>query len=265
MENRLAETWQRLRRIAAPSPRDGGGPWSRLASMVAPGDWIYRDAHYLAADVELDPAIARRWLPSPLRLATPHRARVFTAYFPHNTFGSVYREAGVFVDVMHRFTRAIYCPWMIVDDDVALITGRELLGYPKKLGEIAWEHHGDRIHAVACRRGHELISMTGMLADTIAQPPPILGIPHRNVRSSAGIAVPKLLAFTPRERVIEVRRAHLEVTIHGSERDPLHEMGFGRVLGARLHRVDLGGRLPPLPLRPVSPIWFARNLLIRSH
>jgi acetoacetate decarboxylase len=235
-----------------------------VVSLIAPGDWIYRDAHYLAADVELDPAIARRWLPPPLRLAKPHRARVFTGYFPINTFGSVYHEAGIFVDVVHGLARAIYCPWMIVDDDVALISGRELLGYPKKLGEITWEHSGDRIRGVARRRGHELISMTGRLADVIAEPPPILGVPHRNVRSTAGIAVPKLIAFTPRERVIEVRRAQLEVTLRGSERDPLHEMGLGRVLGARLHRVDLGGRLPPLPIRPVSPIWFARNLLARS-
>jgi acetoacetate decarboxylase len=263
MENRIAETWQRLRSITAPATA-APGYWSRLASIVAPGEWLYRDAHYLAADVEVDPASARRWLPAPLRLAKPGRARVFTGFFPTNSFGSVYREAGVFVDVVHRRTRAIYCPWMIVDDDVALISGRELLGYPKKLGEITWEHTGDRIRGVASRRGHELITMTGTLGDRIAEPPPILGVPHRNVRSSAGVAIPKLIAFTPRERVVEVRHAQLAVTIRGSDRDPLHELGFGSVLGARLHRVDLGGRMPPLPLRPVSPLWFIRNLLIRS-
>lgn len=263
MENRLAETWQRLRTIATPST-GSSGYWSRLASIIAPGGWIYRDAHYLAADVELDPDRTRRWLPWPLRLAKPARARVFTGYFPTNTFGSVYHEAGIFIDVVHRRTRAIYCPWMLVDDDVALIAGRELLGYPKKLGEITWEHTGDRIRGRAERRGHMLIDMHGMLAERIAEPPPILGVPHRNVRSTAGIAVPKLIAFTPRERVVEVRRAHLEVQIRGSERDPLHEMGLGRVLGARLHRVDLGGQLP-IPIGAVSPIWFARNLLLRSH
>ena len=263
MENRLAETWQRLRSIASPTT-GAPGYWSRLAGMFAV-DWIYRDAHYLAADVEVDPAIARRWLPRPLRLAEPGRARVFTGYFPTNTFGSVYHEAGIFVDVMHGRSRAIYCPWMIVDDDVALIAGRELLGYPKKLGEITWEHTADRIRGVASRRGHELIAMTGTLGDVIADPPPILGVPHRNVRSTAGVAIPKLIAFTPRERVVEVRRADLAVTIRGSERDPLHELGLGRVLGARLHRVDLGGAMPPVPLGVVSPLAYARSILLRSH
>jgi acetoacetate decarboxylase len=262
MENppsRLAETWSRLRSVATPRW------WNRLAAMMAPGEWIYRDAYYLVADVELDEAAASQWIPRPLALARPGRAQVFTGYFPTNTFGSVYREAGVFVDVVHRGTRAMFCPWMLVDDDVALIVGRELLGYPKKLGELAWEHEGDRIRGSAHRRGHELISMEGTLGERIAEPPPILGRPHRNIRATTGISVPKVIAFTPRERVVEVRRATLDVRIGGSERDPLHEMGFGRVLDARLHRVDLGGAMPPIPVAAVSPLAFARHILLRSH
>jgi len=232
--------------------------------MLALGEWIYRDAYYLVADVELDPAVAAGWVPRPLRLANPARAQVFTAYFPTTTFGSVYHEAGIFIDVVHRRTRAIYSPWMLVDDDVALIVGRELLGYPKKLGEFTWEHDGDRIRGSARRRGHELLSMQGTLGERIALPPPILGRPHRNIRASTGLALPKVIAFRPRERVVEVRRVQLEVRIGGSERDPLHEMGFGRVLDARLHRVDLGGGLP-IPIAAVSPLAFARHLLLRSH
>jgi acetoacetate decarboxylase len=249
--------------VAAPPPQSY---WSRLAAIVAPADgWVYRDASYLVAEVELDPERAARWIPRPLRLATPARAQVFTGYFPTSSFGSVYHEAGVFVDVVHRRTRAIYSPWMLVDDDVALIVGRELLGYPKKLGEISWDHDGDRIRAVARRRGHELLTMEGRLGDVIDEPPPILGRPHRNVRTTTGLALPKVIAFTPRERVVEVRRASLDVHIRGSERDPLHEMGFGRVIETRLHRVDLGGRMIPLPVALASPLALARYLLLRSH
>jgi acetoacetate decarboxylase len=263
--SRLAETWNRLRTVARPTT-GSSGYWSRLAAMMAPGEWIYRDAHYLVADVELDARVAARLVPWPLQLATPPRAQVFTGFFPTNTFGSVYREAGVFIEVRHRRqSRAIYAPWMLVDDDVALIVGRELLGYPKKLGALTWEHAGDRIRAVAWRRGHELIVMEGTLGARITAPPPILGRPHRNIRATSGVMLPKILAFTPRERVVEVRHAELEVRIGGSERDPLHEMGFGRVLGARLHRVDLGGGMPPLPIGAISPVAFARQLLLRSH
>jgi acetoacetate decarboxylase len=80
-----------------------------------------------------------------------------------------------------------------------------------------------------------------------------------------GLAMPKVIAFTPREEAVRVRRAHLEVTIGRSERDPLHELGFGAVKRAYLHRVNLGGSWPPLPVAGVSPLWHARNLLLRAH
>jgi acetoacetate decarboxylase len=232
--------------------------------MLDAGGWLYRDAHYFAVDLEVDAAKARAWVPPPLRLATPDVATLFTAYFPSNTFGSVYHEAGLFLPVVHRFTRAIHCPWMVVDDDVALILGRELLGYPKKLGVIELSIDGDRIRGVASRRGVELIRMTGTLHERIDDPPPFLGRPHRNVRSVLGVALPKIVAFTPREVPIEVRRAEVEIQIAGSERDPLSDLGFGRVLGARLHRVNLAAGGVPLPCAGVSPLAFLDHALLRT-
>lgn len=233
--------------------------------MAGGGGWIYRDAHYLVADVELDPSVAARWVPRPLVLSRPARAQLFTAWFPTTTFGSVYREAGIFFEVDHWQKRAVHSPWMLVDDDVALIVGRELLGYPKKLGELSWEHEGNQIRAVARRRGTELVRMQGTLGERLSGTPPMLGRPHRNVRSTTGLALPKVIAFTPRERVVEVRQATLEVEVHGSERDPLDELGLGRVLDARLYRVDLGAGMLPVPIAAVSPLAYARQLLFRSH
>ncbi len=226
--------------------------------------WIYRDAHYLVSEIEVDRAAASRWVPRPLRLAEP-KAIFFTAWFPNTTFGSVYREAGLFLRVKHRRTKAVHCPWMLVDDDVALIVGRELLGYPKKLGTLEWNHSGDQIRAAATRRGKTVLSMEGTLGDVIANPPPILGVPHRNVRSSLGLAVPWIVAFTPEEHVIEVRRAHLDVRIGDSKRDPLATLGVGRVLESRLHRVNLGRGTLPKPVAIASPSTYMRMLPTRIH
>ncbi len=216
--------------------------------------------------MDVDPDAARRWVPWPLRHpASPAGALLFIAWFPNNTFGSVYREAGLLLHVEHLGRSAVYSPWMIVDDDVALILGRELLGYPKKMGEIDLHRDGDRISAVARRRGAELVRMEGTLGAHVVDPPPMLGRPHRNVRASLGLSVPKLIAFTPREQQIEVRRAALDVKVGGSERDPLHELGFGRIRSAHLHRVNLAANLPPIPVSPVSPLWFMRQWLLRAH
>jgi acetoacetate decarboxylase len=262
-----------LMRLSTADGRDDGiqsvygqrGYWSRLLEMVSPGDWLYRDAHYLVADVEVDARAAARWVPRPLKLAEPALASVFTAWFPFTTFGSTYREAGVLLQVRHHGRPAVFCPWMIVDDDVALILGRELLGYPKKLGEISFDIQDDRIRGVARRRGAELIRMEGRLGERLAEPPPMLGRPHRNVRSSMGLAVPKVLAFTPREHPLEVRRAALDVRFGSSSRDPLSELGFGEVKAAYLHRVNLGAGGLPLPCAPVSPLWMLRQWLLRAH
>ena len=95
----------------------------------------------------------------------------------------------------------------------------------------------------------------------------MLGRPHRNVRMSMGLSLPKVLAFTPTEEFIEVRRADIKVTIGGSERDPLSSLGFGELRSAYLHRVNLRGTAfgTPLPVGFVSPLWGIKQWLLRAH
>lgn len=237
----------------------------RLSTMLAPGATLYRDAHYLVADVEVDPAAARRWVPWPLRPSVPTTASVFTAYFPHTSFGSVYREAGLFLHVEHRGVRAVHCPWMIVDDDVALIAGRELLGYPKKLGEIDFAVDGDRVVGVARRRGVELLRMEGTLGAPVVAPPPMLGRPHRNLRGPIGSLFPRVVAFTPTEVHREARPVALDLRVGGSDRDPLSDLGVGAVRAAFLHRVDLGTSGVPRSVGLTSPLHALRSLFLRAH
>ena len=80
-----------------------------------------------------------------------------------------------------------------------------------------------------------------------------------------GLSMPKVLAFTPFEEPIEVRRAELTVHVGGSQRDPLNELGFGAVRSAYLHRVNLGARGLPLPTALASPVWHLRSWLLRAH
>ena len=225
------------------------------------GDFAYRDAQYLAATLEVEPAAMRRFLPASLRLADPPRADLFCAYFPDCSFASVYREAGLFVHVRTRRGVGIHCPWMIVDDDVALILGRELLGYPKKLGEITWERSDDRIVAAASRRGQALIAMDAKLGARVEHPEPFLGRPHRNVIGLLGLALPRLIAFMPKETPVDVRDVDLTLDLAGSAVDPLHDMGLGAVVRSRLHTVNIAaGWQLPLPLRPVAPTFLLRRL-----
>jgi len=221
---------------------------------------LYRDAHYYSATVEIDPEKMKKWLPAGVELTEPATADLFTAFFPDCNFDSAYHEAGLFVHIKTVQGKGIHCPWMILDDDVMLIMGRELLGYPKKLGEIDWHHADSEITAIAARRGHKLLSMSGNLGEVIAEPPPILARPHRNVVGVLGLLPAWLVAFTPREEVIEVRRIDdFTLELAGSERDPIDQMGIGRVIEARLHRVNLlGVWMPPIPLLPLPAFTLGR-------
>ncbi|PTU33120.1 acetoacetate decarboxylase family protein [Stenotrophobium rhamnosiphilum] len=232
-------------------------PWA-LASL---GGKLYRNAQYLTAVVEVDEKAMTRWLPSGIKLATPARADLFCAYFPENVYTDAYHEAGLFVHVKAGRGYGIFCPWMILDDDRAMIIGRELLGYPKKLGEIAWDDNGRRIVAKASRRGSSLIEMEAKLGEVLHDAPPILGLPHRNVTGNLGLSLPREVRFTPKEHPIEVRRVDMQLRFNGNANDPLHEMGLGKVVEARLHRVDLSaGLIPPLQIPRVSnPLFLLRQ------
>lgn len=236
----------------------------RALELGRPGEVMYTDAHYLAATLEVAPDAMRPFLPFGVSLAKPYRADLFCAWFPDNPFSPGYLEAGLFVHIKAGCGTGIHCPWMVVDDDNALILGREVAGYPKKLAHLTWEQNGDTISASANRRGTKLVEMEATLGPQTEGKQRFLGRAHRNVASLLGVSLPVLLAFTPKEEVIEVRDVEMDLKVDGSERDPLHQMGLGAITAARLYRVNLAAGLPPLPILPVSPLYLTRHLNMRA-
>lgn len=255
----------------------------RLWELGNPGGFMYRDAVFFAVRVALDERAARRWLPPGVALASPATATVFAAHFPHTSFGSVYDEAGVFFHVKRRFRAAVFCPWMVVTDDVALIVGRELLGYPKKLAKIAFDvggagagagaAAGAEVSAVVERRGRVVLRLRGRVGESVDDAPPMLGQRALNVRGALGLGSQRLVTFKPRERIVEARRASAEVSFETSAtsaagrsesiergRDPLEELGLGAVLGAHLYRVDVAASWPPREVRSVGPRFILQGL-----
>ena len=249
--------------MAAPSVLSTLSLFRRFAT--APSGALYRDATWLTARVALDADRERAWLPPGLSLASPATATVFVSHFPWTSFGSEYREAGVLFHVRRRFRRAVFCPWMVVDDDVALIAGRELLGYPKKLAErleLDIDRDADEAHAVCERRGVRLVEMHAKLGAELRadDAPPMLGQRVVNVRAR------RLVTFEPRERMVMARTATVELTIGSSERDPLAELGIatGRVLEGHLLRTDALLALPPRDLRGAGLAFSLRAWPLRA-
>ena len=233
-----------LRRIWASA--GGGGP-------------IFQDAEFVWAEVRLDRRGTAAQLPLGCTVARPATGIVFLARYAHTTFGSVYSEAGLLVRIRHLGRRAVHCPWMLVDDDVAMIAGRELLGYPKKLGSMELSIADDHFEGHATRRGVELLRMRARFGEAVSDPPPILGQRVINVRGTPGLLGLGLVQFTPQERVVHARRAEVELEVGGSERDPLGRFGISTVLSGWWSRIHIGVDRYPVGIGPVSPLYLLRS------
>ncbi|MFN8039019.1 MAG: acetoacetate decarboxylase family protein [Acidimicrobiales bacterium] len=141
-----------------PSTASSNAPAVADATPAAQSGLMLTGARMLWVTVPVDPAAAATWLPPTLRVAAPATASVFVAHYPLTSFGTpTYDEAAILLHVEADDGPAWHCPWIIVNDDTALILGREMTGFPKKLGEIGLDEGGGTVRGVAHRKGAELV------------------------------------------------------------------------------------------------------------
>lgn len=69
-------------------------------------------------------------------LTTPPLPLAFR--YPDSYCCGPYHESAILLTVEHNGKTALHCPWMLVDSDRALIAGREILGFPKKMGQFSF-------------------------------------------------------------------------------------------------------------------------------
>lgn len=110
---------------------------------------------------ETDRKIVKKFVPKPLKLAAIPYGMVFFAHYPKVSFGSVYDEAALYLGVEHEGVMGSYCLAMPLTDDMALILGREVSGFPKKIAEEITLTNSDNGFEGRCiRRGTELIKLS---------------------------------------------------------------------------------------------------------
>jgi acetoacetate decarboxylase len=116
-----------------------------------------------------DPEIVRRILPTPLQPTADPLALAFVARYPETNFFCVYNEGALFVQAQLRGESGLYCLSMPVDDDMALIGGRENYGFPKKIAEsITLEKDDSRCTGRVVRKGVEIMRIDAELTEPMA-------------------------------------------------------------------------------------------------
>ncbi len=240
----------------------------RAFTLGGRGAWVWNDARFLAADIEVDARAANRWLPFGLCATKPGRATFFIADYPRTSFGSVYREAAVLLHVRLGLWRGLFCPWMVVDDDTALILGRELLGFPKKMAGFTFSATDSEVSASVERRGVKVLEFSGKIGPEEAKPAPMMARRIFNVWGATGpaaLGIQAVVTMKPSERITVSRRVELaSARIRGSAEDPLDELKPGSAVSARFVRMDFARMTDlALPLYPVGPGFLLRNLPLR--
>jgi acetoacetate decarboxylase len=234
----------------------------------------FTNAEMLMAVYRTDPEVVARLLPKPLTPAAEPLVFAFVARYPQTNFGSIYNEGALFVTARFRDRTGGYCLAMPVDDDTALIGGREYFGFPKKMAEeIRLQRRGHTIAGQVVRKGVEILRIElepdadAALGDFAALAPPQIdraGHPclqldsylFKFFPSADGRKfdyLPRLIRQTTVFRPHPgLRRGTGRVMVASSERDPLGELP---VIGDPLLCVHGYWDNTMLPGRVVARIW----------
>jgi acetoacetate decarboxylase len=106
-----------------------------LASPSYPkGPYRFIDREYLLIHYESDPEVIRQWLPEPLEPDGNHVVFEWMKMLDSSGFGS-YQESGIAIYARFNGTPCTFSVMMYLDDESPTTGGREIWGFPKKIGQ----------------------------------------------------------------------------------------------------------------------------------
>ena len=124
---------------------------------------VFKGAEMLTVIWETKPEIIERILPPPLEPVSRPLCTAFIAYYPSTNQGQPYYESDLFIRSQFKGELGNYHLAMHVDDDRAMIGGREICGFPKKMANIKLERQDKEIHAWSERLGTRNIELHAKL------------------------------------------------------------------------------------------------------
>ncbi len=132
--------------------------WRRTGAFLA----RFTGAEMVRVVARTEPTVAAAVLPKPLQVPRDPVVGAFVAHYPETNFGVDYNEGALFVGAEYRGEQGLYCLAMPVDDDLAMVLGREGVGFPKKMADhISLERDGARVIGSVVRHGVEILHIEG--------------------------------------------------------------------------------------------------------
>jgi acetoacetate decarboxylase len=233
----------------------------------------FYNAEMLTVFYETKPEIVARLLPPPLKPAAMPLAFVFVANYPSTNFGVSYLESALFLRADFEGKEGNYCLSMPVTNDMALIGGREVFGYPKKIAQIYLKREGDRVHGWTERHGSRFlevrVKLTGSFNMPEVQPffteasdPNVIMYNFKYFPSPDGEGFdynPRLIREIVTVCPNSLAAGEAEIELAASPSDPWSEVEVVRVLGATyaisnnsMQKGNVVAEVDPVEFRPYA-------------
>jgi hypothetical protein len=148
----------------------------------------YPGAETLAAFWLTEPEAARAVSPAPLEPLELPLVMAFVARFREVSFGTPYLMGGLFMSCTYQSEVGTFVPNIVESDDLPVFMGREVLGYPKKMGVLGLASSVDRAAGFIERRGVRLFDLQADLTRRVTEPAELQGMAGMGLSSPDGKA-----------------------------------------------------------------------------
>lgn len=198
---------------------------------------ILGDAVMVMATFRTKAEVVKRVLPPPLEPDPASTGLAYVAEFHRTNFGPPYKEAALFISAQYKGEVGNYCLSMPVTNDMAMTSGREISGFPKKMAEkIAVERKGNKVTGVCIRKGIPIIEIKVNLTGPVEPE----ALPHMRPNYLFKYFVdPSMSTFDYNPRLVKQfneidwgkpELGEGELTLGKSKHDPIYEIPIEEVL-----------------------------------
>ena len=232
----------------------------------------FYDAETLTVIWETKPEIVERLLPSPLKPARRPLAVAIVANYPRTNFGVSYLESALFLWAEFNGEEGNYCLSMPVTDDMAMAGGREVYGYPKKIGNIQFSRSGEDVEGWTERHGVRFFELRAKLTgkfnvedaqniftEVFGAKANVLVYNFKHFPSPGGEGFdynPRLIREEVEVRPKSVELGEVEIVLEPSDHDPWAEVEIVRLLGS-IYTISNNSMLKGSVVAEADPAAFA--------
>lgn len=150
------------KRASRPTTRSYSMP--ELSGLYGKPPFEYREAKQITVAFQTDPEVLRELVPPPLVPNEDAAMFLSSSEFVSSGFGR-YREAHLLTHATFEGRLVNFSIYLVLDSDVAIGAGREIWGFPKKLGRLSLDMKDDVVSTTVERGGCTIIEAAVHLAE----------------------------------------------------------------------------------------------------